>query len=164
MKSHSFAVTSSVPEEPADALRPARAVRSRHRRRHAGAAARNASSTIRQALEIAGETLWVLLLCLVIGFVVAKAPQINEAIDEMSGAQTRPASVVSGEASREAQLRDVQSRLARYENKLAPLEKGYAQLRQRHADLLKAYAELRKVHLREATAVPVADARPVAAP
>jgi predicted nucleic acid-binding Zn-ribbon protein len=69
------------------------------------------------------------------------------------------------DASREAQLRDLQERFARYESKLVPLEKGYAQLRQRHADLLKAYSELRKAHVRESTSgVSVAEAHPVAAP
>jgi uncharacterized protein HemX len=125
---------------------------------------RNASSTIRQTLEIAGETLWVLLLVLVIGFVVAKAPQINMAIDQIGGGSSAP-SARAMDASREAQIRDLQARFARYESKLVPLEKGYAQLKQRHADLLKAYAELRKAHVREATSeVSVADAHPVASP
>jgi hypothetical protein len=126
-------------------------------------AARDVSSTIRQVLEIAGETLWVVLLFLVIGFVLAKAPQIDAAIDEISGVHSRPAPVVPDAAS-EAQIRDLQSRFARYENELAPLERGYAQLRQRHADLLKAYAALQKAHVREAAEVRVAGVRAAAAP
>jgi hypothetical protein len=134
------------------------------RRRTRPSFPRNASSTIRQALEIAGETLWVLLLVLVIGFVVAKAPQLNAAIDEISGGSSAPASR-GADASREARIRDLETRFARYESKLGPIEKGYAQLKQRHADLLKAYADLQKAHVREAMSEPpVADAHPVAAP
>jgi uncharacterized protein HemX len=157
VKSHSLAVTltgatGSPPAERSNAARKARS------------SPRNAPSTIRQALEIAGETLWVLLLSLVVGFVVAKAPQINTAIDQISGGPSAPAARAM-DASHEAQIRDLQTRFALYESKLVPLEKGYAQLKQRHADLLKAYADLRRAHVREATSeIPVAGAHPVAAP
>ena len=161
MKTHSLAMTlTPLPDDaaPADRSRPARL------RRRSRPSSRNVSSTIRQALEIAGETLWVLLLFLVIGFVVAKAPQINAAIDQISGGSSAPVSP-SPDPSQEAQIRDLQARFARYEGKLAPLEKGYAQLRQRHADLLKAYAALQKARVREATSeASVAEARSVAAP
>jgi predicted nucleic acid-binding Zn-ribbon protein len=96
--------------------------------------------------------------------VVAKAPQINAAIDQIGAGAPVPAARAM-DASREAQLRDLQERFARYESKIVPLEKGYAQLKQRHADLLKAYSELRKAHVRESTSeVSVAEAHPVAAP
>ena len=158
MRTHSLAMTSA----PAHDSGPANDVPMLRKAKRA-AAAPNASSAIRQVLDIAGETLWVVLLFLVIGFVVAKAPQIDAAIDEISGARSRPAPAAADAAS-EAQIRDLQSRFARYEIKLAPLERGYAQLRQRHADLLKAYAELQKAHVREPVEVRVAETRPVAAP
>jgi len=160
VKTHSLAMTLTRPADSGESERPTPLPARRKDR----SAPRNASSTIRQALEIAGETLWVLLLVLVIGFVVAKAPQINAAIDQIGAGAPVPAARAM-DASREAQLRDLQERFARYESKIVPLEKGYAQLKQRHADLLKAYSELRKAHVRESTSeVSVAEAHPVAAP
>ena len=160
MKTHSLAMTLTRPADSAEEEHPTPLPA----RRKARPAPRNASSTIRQALEIAGETLWVLLLVLVIGFVLDKAPQINAAIDQIGGGTPVPAARAM-DASREAQIRDLQERFTRYEGKLVPLEKGYAQLKQRHADLVKAYSELRNAHVREATSpTPVADAHPVAAP
>ncbi len=163
MKSHSLAVTLTPPPDEWKAAGQTKPAAPR-RRRAASALPRGASSTIRQALEIAGEALWVLLLVLVIGFVVAKAPEVSTAVDEISGASPRPPSS-SAELAQAAQIRDLQARFARYESRLVPLERGYARLRQRHADLLKAYAELRKAHVREATSqLAAADPHPVAAP
>lgn len=161
MRNLSFALTSTPPPGPPPAEDAGRPARSRPRTR-AAARPRNATPTIRQVLEIAGETLWVVLLFLVIGFVLAKAPQIDAAIDEMSGVKAAPSSPV--DASRDARIRDLEARFARYEATLAPIEKGYAQLRQRHSDLLKAYAQLQKTRVREAYQPSVAEARPVAAP
>ena len=160
MKNHSLALSSppSSGGAAADAALPS--LSRRRRARSAPARHRSASAAIRDALEIAGETLWVVLLFLVIAFLVAKAPQIDAAIDEISGTR---APITSSDASREAQIRDLESRFARYETKLAPIERGYAQLKQRHADLLKAYAELQKSHVREAYA-PIAESRPAGAP
>ena len=161
MRNRSFALTSTQPPGPPPAEDAGRPTRSRRRAR-AAARPRNAAPTIRQVLEIAGETLWVVLLFLVIGFVVAKAPQIDAAIDEMSGVKAAPFAPVN--ASRDARVRDLEARFARYEARLAPIEKGYARLQQRHADLLKAYAQLQKSRVREAYQTPVAEARSAAAP
>ena len=160
MKTHSLALSSPPDSGGAAAAMSVPPVSRRRRPRTAPARPRNASSAIRDALEIAGETLWVVLLFLVIAFLVAKAPQIDAAIDEISGTATP---VSSRDASREVQIRDLESRFARYETKLAPLERGYAQLKERHADLLKAYAELQKSRVREAYA-PIAESRPAGAP
>lgn len=160
MKTHSLTMTLTPPADATRTERP-NPVSARRKGR---SAPRNAPATIRQALEIAGEALWVLLLTLVVAFVVAKSPQINAAIDQIGGGAPVPAARAM-DASREAQIRDLQERFARYENKLVPLEKGYAQLKQRHADLLKAYSELRTAHVREAAApTSVVDSHPVAAP
>jgi len=157
VKTHSLAMTLTPAEPSAEGPVPVPA------RRKARPSSRNASSTIRQTLEIAGETLWVLLLSLVVAFVVAKAPQVNAAIDQISGSSSAPAARAM-DAFQDAQIRDLQARFARYESKLLPLEKGYAQLRQRHADLLKAYADLQRAHVRESTPeIAAGDTRPVAA-
>lgn len=159
MKNHSLAVTlcpnrGDSPDENAGRPAPVR------RKARSAARSRDSASMIRVVLEIAGETLWVVLLFLVIGFLLSKAPQIDAAIDEISGVH---APVSPTDASREAQIRDLEARFARYETKLAPIEKGYEQLKRRHADLLKAYAELQKSRVREAY-VPVAETRPAGAP
>lgn len=159
MKNRSLAVTLCPTRDDSPDETPGRPAPVHPKTRRA-ARARKASSTIRQGLEIAGETLWVVLLFLVIGFLLSKAPQIDAAIDEISGVH---APVSPADASREAQIRDLEARFARYETKLAPIEKGYAQLKQRHADLLKAYTELQKSRVREAY-VPVVEARPAGAP
>lgn len=111
------------------------------RRRPSRTAVRRDSSwPLKTVLEAVSETLWIGLLVLVIGFLVSKGPQINEAINAIGGGGSRPA---AGPAPGDTQIRDLQSRIARYEEKLVPLQRGHAQLKQRHADLLKAYAQLR---------------------
>ena len=113
---------------------------------------RRAPSTIREILEIVSETLWVCLLFLVIGILSWKMPQISSTIDEISGNTHRVAA--SPDDPAQAQLRELESRVARYESKLAPLERGYAQLKQRHSDLQKAYDALRSTTVRNAFAKP----------
>ena len=115
---------------------------------------RRAPSTIRETLEIVSETLWVCLLFLVIGILSWKMPQIGSTIDEISGSAHRVAA--SPDDPGQMQLRELESRIARYESKLAPLERGYAQLRQRHSDLQKAYDALRATTVRNAFARPAA--------
>lgn len=159
MRNHSLAVTLRPPmdDSPVEAGPGPAPVR---RKARAAVRPENTLGTTRQVIETVGETLWVVLLFLVTGFLLSKAPQIGAAIDEISGVR---APVSAADASRDAQIRDLEARFARYEAKLAPIEKGYAQLKQRHADLLKAYAELRKSRVREAY-VPVAEPRPAGAP
>ena len=113
---------------------------------------RRAPSTIREVLEIVSETLWVCLLFLVIGILSWKMPQISSTIDEISGNTHRIAA--APDASAQMQLRELESRVARYESKLAPLERGYTQLKQRHSDLQKAYDALRATTVRNAFSKP----------
>ncbi len=93
-------------------------------------------------IETVGETLWVVLLFLVIGFFVSKGPTISSIFDDASSAFHR-----GGESAvqpNEAQIRDLEARMSADERKLSTLERGYSQLKQRHSDLLRAYAELQE--------------------
>lgn len=93
----------------------------------------------RRIVETTAETLWVILLFLVIGFFLWKAPAISSAFDEAANAFHR-----GGEPAvrpNDAQIQDLELRMGDGERKLRALERGYAQLKQRHADLLRAYAE-----------------------
>jgi hypothetical protein len=93
-------------------------------------------------VETTAEILWACLLVLVIGFFVSKASVISRVFDEAASAFHR-----SGEpAARasEAQIQDLELRMAAEERKLSTLERGYAQLKERHADLQRAYADLQE--------------------
>ena len=109
-----------------------------------GIAAPGASrpSRISRVIETTAESLWAILLFLVIGFLVSKAPTISAVFDEAANAFRRggePAVRVN-----EAQIQDLELRMAAEERKLSTLERGYAQLKERHADLLRAYADLQE--------------------
>ena len=112
---------------------------------------RRAPWTIKDVLETVSETLWVLLLFMIIGFLVSKAPQINAAINEITASARRPA-VAGLDQTNQTQLRELESRISKYEGKLGPLERNYAQLKQRHTDLMKAYDQLRKSQVHQAYA------------
>ena len=102
-------------------------------------------------VETTAEILWAALLILVIGFFVSKGSVISRVFDEAASAFHRggePAARAS-----EAQIQDLELRMAAEERKLSTLERGYAQLKERHADLQRAYAELQ-----EQTQVPSAGA------
>ena len=130
-------------------------------RRSTATSHRRAPSTIRGLLEIVGETLWIGLLAMVIGFLTWKVPQISAAIDEISGSTHRAAA--PADDSGQARIRELEKRITGYENKLAPIEKSYAQLKQRHSDLQKAYDAMRSTAVREAFARHTG-AAPAAAP
>ena len=117
-------------------------------KRRSRSGARSAPLSIKNSLEIVSETLWVALLSFVIAFLVWKMPQISATIDDLGGASRRAAPVVA--ESEAGQIRELQSRIARYEAKLAPIERNYAQLKQRHSDLQKAYDALRRASAPEA--------------
>ncbi|MGH9442119.1 MAG: hypothetical protein ACRD16_07570 [Thermoanaerobaculia bacterium] len=91
-------------------------------------------------VETAGEVLWAVLLVLVIGFLISKAPAINAVFDDAATAFHRSGEPVA--RADEAEIQDLELRMGNGERKLSDLERGYAQLKQRHADLLRAYAEL----------------------
>ena len=97
-------------------------------------------------VETVAEILWVILLFLVIGFFVSKAPTISTVFDEAAMAIHR-----GGEPAvhaHEAQIQDLELRMSAEERKLSTLERGYTQLKQRHSDLLRAYAGLQESALR----------------
>jgi uncharacterized coiled-coil protein SlyX len=149
------------PHPAADPESPPRAASKNRSRRSRTAFPRRAPSAIRGLLEIVGETLWVGLLAMVIGFLTWKAPQISSAIDEISGSTHRLAA--PADDAGKARIRELENRIAGYENKLAPIEKSFAQLKQRHSDLQKAYDALRSSAVQEAFARHTG-AAPAAAP
>jgi len=125
-------------------------------------AVRRAPLTIKGMLEIVNETLWAALLVFVIGFLVWKMPQISSTIDGIGGASRHAApATVPGDSG---QIRELESRIARYEAKLAPIEHNYAQLKQRHSDLQKAYDALRRASAPEAFGKAPLERSSVAAP
>ena len=90
-------------------------------------------------VETAAEVLWAILLFLIIGFFLSKAPAISAVFDEAAAALHR-----GGEPdprANDAEIQDLELRLTGDELKLRTLERGYVQLKQRHAELLRAYAE-----------------------
>lgn len=91
-------------------------------------------------VETAAETLWAILLFLVVGFFLWKAPAISSAFDEAASAFHRGGEPALHAA--DAQIQDLELRMGDGERKLRALERGYVQLKQRHADLLRAYADL----------------------
>jgi len=117
---------------------------------------------IRGFVEIVSDTLWIALLLMVIGFLSWKFPQISSAVDEISG--SNPHCATSADASVQARIRELETRITGYENKLVPIEKSYAQLKQRHADLQKAYDSLRTASVRQAYVQPAGNPRLTAAP
>jgi hypothetical protein len=150
MKNRSLAVTLNEPlfmPAVVDAERSALCLESPPTPLHS----RRAPWTIKDVLETVSETLWVVLLFLVIGFLVSKAPQIGAVLNEIAGSAHR-APAASVDPTSQAQLRELESRVSRYESKLGPIERNYALLKQRHADLVKAYDQLRKAQVRQAYA------------
>jgi hypothetical protein len=96
-------------------------------------------------VETTAEILWAILLFLVIAFFLSKAPTLSAVFDDAASAMHR-----GGEPAvhpSEAQIRDLEIRMAADEHKLSTLERGYLQLKQRHSDLLRAYAELQESRL-----------------
>ena len=98
--------------------------------------------SLTRALQTANEVLWALLLSLVIGFLVAKAPALSAVLDEVTSASHRSAEADADRANA-AQLDELMLRMSAYEKKLVPLERNYAQLKQRNAELQKAYDALK---------------------
>ena len=107
-------------------------------------------------VETAAETLWAILLFLVIGFCLWKAPAISAAFDEAAGAFHRGSEPAIH--ANDGQIQDLEVRMAGDELKLRTLERGYVQLKQRHADLLRAYAEVLESRQPPAIQGPVAPA------
>lgn len=96
--------------------------------------------SFRRLVETAAETLWAILLFLVIGFFLWKVPAISSAFDDAANAFHRGGEPVV--RADDTQIQDLELRMDVGERKLRALEHGYAQLKQRHADLLRAYAEV----------------------
>jgi hypothetical protein len=122
-----------APDAPAAVRRPAAS-----RRRAKG----RKETSLARTIETANEVLWALLLSLVIGFLVAKAPALSALLDEVTSVSHRAAVDDADRASAE-QLQEITTRMVSYEKKLGPLEHGYAQLRHRNAELQKAYDALK---------------------
>ena len=152
MRNHSLAMTSpqAVPA-PESGPTSSGAPSARPRRRSSKAPADRLSTffSVKGILETVSEVLWIGLLILVIGFLISKGPQIGSAIDQIGSGGAR---LAAAPAAEDAQVRELEARVAKYESKLVPLERGYSQLKQRHADLTRAYDQLRKTTVHESYA------------
>jgi hypothetical protein len=94
--------------------------------------------TLRHAIETATETLWAVLLFLVLAFLVAKAPMISETFNEMTASLQGSRTHVSNTTAESDRIQELEVRLARTENRVVALERGIAELREKNAKLTAA--------------------------